>query len=113
MQEKSELENLKEDLLDNVKDLNRDKVLMGVIVYMLITFLFYRGMALFFVDWYESVFFRLINYSLSFCWALIPLLIARQLKDVNIRTAGIIVASIYLFLSLATTIKEITDYFFF
>ena len=110
MQEKSELESLKDDLLDNVKDLNRDKVLIGIVVYMMFTFLFYQGMALIYPAWFENFYFRLFNYSLNFCWALIPLLIARQLKNEGIRRIGIIVASIYLFLSVASTLKEIVGY---
>lgn len=112
MNEKSELESLRDNLFDDVKEVNRDKLLIGVIFYMLAAFLFYRGLGLIYPGWYENLFFRVLNFSLSFCWALIPLLIARQLKDPDLRRTGIIVGSIYLILSGASTIGEIINYLF-
>lgn len=111
MNDKSELEDFKADLIGNEKDANRDRILSGIVIYMFITFIFFRTMPVLFEDWYQFFIFPYMNFALNICWAFIPLLLARQLKADNLRQTGMIFGTLYLILSIGFSLKEVLSGF--
>jgi len=109
MNAQSELEALRIEVVDDRKDLNRDKIIIGFIIYGLFNSLLLFFLNRVFPDWYDGLVPKVIYGIFSLGWFILPLLLAYQVKHERFRKIGIPMASIYLVIKIGVEINSIFE----
>ncbi|MEM6342349.1 MAG: hypothetical protein AAF927_00665 [Bacteroidota bacterium] len=96
MKAQSELESFRYELIEEKRDRNRDKIILGYIIYAIFTFLLMFFLNQVFPDWYGSLVAKIVYGVWSLGWFTIPLLLAYQVKSKRLRKLGVTLATLYL-----------------